>query len=251
RAVAPDSFPLDPIALDLALTFAALGSLLLLTASLLRTKLLRGLEMGVGDRASAALALAVAGTTIGAGSGIVKMASPDRLAGIALVFTAVTITSAVAAPQAATVTRAVRGFLALLILGTPVALAGAWFAMKLPEHAASVALWLATLSMIVGLIARNVARPLAPEGSRWLNALTRSMTAALHPQPEMALRAALMELRQAEPSSQSRPEIFRVEPAGLLSVDIAGYLTEKSVDFPQGLLLQALDEPARTLRVES
>ena len=251
RVVAPDSFPLDPIALDLALTFAALGSLLLLTASLLRTKLLRGLEMGVGDRASAALALAVAGTAIGAGSGIVKMATPDRLAGLSLVFTSITISTAVAVPQAAMVTRAVRGFLALLILGTPVALAGAWFAMKMPHHAASIALSLATLSMVVGLIARNVARPLAPEGSRWLNALTRSMTAALHPQPEMALRAALMELRQAEPSSPSRPEVFRVEPSGLLSVDIAGYLTEKPVDFPEGVLLQAIDEPARTLRLES
>lgn len=251
RAIAADAFPLDPIALDLTLTFAALGSLLLITASLLRTKLLRGLEMGVGDRATAALALAVAGTTVGAGSGLIKLATPDRLAGIAMVCTAVAITAAVASPRPALVTKSVRAFLALLLLGTPLALGGAWLARQAPQHAASIALALAVLCMVVGLIARSVARPLAPEGSRWLDALGQAMDAALQPQPEMALRAALMALRKAEPSSPTRPEVFRVEPAGLLSVDIAGYLTEKSVEFPEGLLLQAIDEPSRTLRLES
>src|SRR5690606_23025142 len=64
RTLAPHLYPLDPIALDMGFIFGALGSLLLLCASFLRTRLLRGLELGVGDRAQAALSLALAGTLV-------------------------------------------------------------------------------------------------------------------------------------------------------------------------------------------
>jgi hypothetical protein len=251
RALAPDEFPLDPIALDLAFTFGALGSLLLLCASFVRTRLLRGLELGVGDRAGAALSLAVAGTIVGAGSGFVRMATSDRLAGGTLIVTCTAVVLALSTPRAAVVTKAVRGFLALLLLGTPTALFGAWIAMRSPDRPALVALGIAGASMAVGLIARSVATPLGPEGSRWLEAITQAMDAALHPQPEMGLRGALAKLRQAEPSSKTRPEVFRADPPGLLSVDIAGYLTDESADYPEGVETLALDEPSRTLRVET
>jgi len=251
RAIAPDEFPFDPIALDMAVIFSSLGSLLLIVASLLRTKLLRGLEMGVGDRTQAALALAIAGAVVGAGSGLVKMATADRLAAFALVASGMCIIVALATPNAAVVTRTVRGFVALLVLGVPTTLFGAWMIQGAPKHGVGIALGLAALCMLVGLIARSVARPLAPEGSRWLHALTESMTAALHPEPDLALRGALVALRKAEPSSTTRPEVFRFDPPAMLSVDIAGYLTEQAADFPQGVLTYAESEPHRTLRLET
>jgi hypothetical protein len=73
----------------------------------------------------------------------------------------------------------------------------------------------------------------------------------MQPHPEMALRAALLELRKAEPTSKQRPEVFRLEPSALLSVDIAGYMTQRSVEFPLGLLQTSMGEPERTLRYES
>lgn len=251
RTLAPDDFPLDPIALDTAYLFGALGSLLLLCASLVRTRVLRGLELGVGDRANAGLSLAICGTIVGAGSGLVRMATSDKLAGGTLVATASAIVLALSVSDPSRVSRTVRGFVALLLLGTPTALLGAWIAMRTPDHPATVALLLAAASMIVGLVATKAARPLGPEGSRWLGALTGAMDAALHPEPEMALRAALMQLRKAEPASKARPEIFRFDPPGMLSVDIAGYLTEKPADTPEGVLDTALDEPSRTLRLET
>lgn len=251
RTLAPTLYPLDPIALDSAFIFSALGSLLLLCASLLRTRWLRGLEMGVGDRAQAALSLSIAGAMVGAGSGLVRMATSDRIAGGTLVATCLAIALCLSAPNASKVTRAVRGFLALLVVGTPVALTGAWLAMTSQDSPAAIALGIAIASMGVGLLAHRVATPLGPEGSRWLTAITRAMDAALHPQPEMGIRAALSELRKAEPTSKSRPEVFRADPPGLLSVDIAGYLTDESADYPAGVERLAENEPFKTLRVET
>lgn len=251
RALAPDVFPLDPIALDTAFLFSSLGSLLLLTASFIRVKLLRGLEMGVGDRAQAALSLAVAGTVVGAGSGLVYMESSDQLASATLVGTTSAIVLALSAESPTRVAVFVRGFVALLLLGVPISLLGAFLNQRVHEGRALLALAIAVAGMGVGLLAHRVARPLGPEGSRWLLALTRAMDAALHPQPETALRAALTELRLAEPTSKTRPELFRIDPPGLLSVDIAGYITDQAVEFPEGVLELARDEPSRTLRRET
>ncbi len=251
RALSPTLYPVDPIALDSAFIFSSLGSLLLLCASFLRTRLLRGLELGVGDRAQASLSLAIAGTIVGTGSGFVKMATSDRIAGGTLLVTCGGIALCLAAPRASSVTKAVRGFLALLVVGTPVALSGAWLAMRLPGAPAAVALGVAVAGMGVGLLAHRVATPLGPEGSRWLLAIERSMDAALHPQPEMGIRAALSELRKAEPTSKTRPEIFRADPPGLLSVDIAGYLTDEPAEYPGGVEALAEGEPSKTLRRET
>ncbi len=251
RAVAPDQFPLDPIALDTAYLFSSLGSLLLLSASFIRVKLLRGLEMGVGDRAQAALSLAIAGTLVGTGSGLVQMDSSDQLASATLVCTTSAIVLVLAAESPSRVAMTVRGFLALLILGVPTALGGAWLNQRVHDARALLALTLTAAGIAVGLVAHRAAKPLGPEGSRWLLALTKAMDAALHPQPEAALRAALTELKRAEPTAKTRPEIFRMDPPGLLSVDIAGYLTDQEVDFPEGVLQTAWDEPSRTLRRET
>lgn len=251
RAIAPDTFPLDPWSLDVASLFASLGSLLLVCASLLRVRLLRGLELGVSDRATAALALAIAGTAVTSGSGVLQLSTMDRLAGAASLATAIGVTACVAAPSPPLVTRTVRGLLALLLLGSPTALAGAWLTRKWPESSAEITLTTSAVCLIIGLLARAAAKPLAPEGSRWLGALSKAMDAALHPEPEMALRAALTELRKAEPRSKARPEIFRSEPTGLLSVDIAGYLEDRPVEFPSNVLDCALSEPSRTLRRET
>lgn len=251
RVLAPEHVSLDPWALDTASLFASMGGLLLMTASLLRVRLLRGLELGVGDKATAGLSLAIAGTAVAAGSGFLTLGTADRVAGMAACATAVGTALSVAAPSAPHVTRAVRGLLALLLLGAPTALVGAWLAQENPQHAATATLVTAGFCAIIGLVAKVAARPLAPAGSRWLNALSRAMDAALQPEPDLALRAALSELRKAEPRARARPEVFRFEPPAVFSVDIAGYLEERVADFPEAVLSTALGEPSHTLRRET
>ncbi len=251
RTILPEISDVDPPSIDTALLFSSLGSLLLLSASLTRARLLRGLQLGVADRTSAGLALAIAGTSIGAGSGLLRTATADRVSGITLVLTASAIIWCCAERSPSRVARMTRGALALVLLGAPTALLGAWLALQFPQHPTTIALGLAASSMAVGVVSFRVARPLGPAGSRWIDALTQAMSAALHPEPDLALRAALSALQRAERTSTARPELFRYDPASLLSVDIAGYLTERDVDFPEKVYALALEEPGHTLRKET
>lgn len=251
RSLLPELSDVDPPSIDTAYLFSSLGTLLLLVAALLRARILRGLELGISDRTSSGLALAVAGTGVGAGSGFLQAATADLVSGITLAATNTLITWALVDPSASRVARLTRGGIALVLLGAPTTLLGAWLALRHPERPATIALAIAGVSMGVGLAAHRVTRPLGPAGSRWLDAVSRAMTAALHPQPDLALRGALSALKRAESLSKQRPELFRYDPPSLLSVDVAGYLTERDVEFPQGVYELALGEPGHTLRAET
>lgn len=251
RALVPSAVQLDPPALDATFLFAALGGLLLITASLLRARWLRSAELGVADRTGSGLAIAVAGTGIGAGSGFIQAASADTTAGLTLLVTASLVVWCLAAPSAAKVAQKTRGGLAVALLGAPTALGGAWLTLELPARAAQVALVLAAASIAVGLVAAWLSRPLGPAGSRWIDAMQTAMVTALHPEPDLALRGALTALRQAERHAGQRPELFRHDPPALLGVDVAGYLSITEAEFPVFIHELASQEPGRTLRREA
>src|SRR6185369_3258260 len=60
RALSPSQrVILDPLAIDYATTMAGVGTLLVFVAATWRLRALRKIELGVGDRASGALALAL------------------------------------------------------------------------------------------------------------------------------------------------------------------------------------------------
>lgn len=251
RTLFPQYVALDPVAFDTALIFSVLGSLLLFIVTEIRVLILRGLELGVADRSRASLALAIAGTLIAVGAALVDVAPADRVASATLVMTALGISVTKLLPRASHVTRSVRALLAALLLGAPIALVGAHFSIIYREHPASVVLLACGFSLIAGWITRSLAEPLGPEGSRWLRTAERAMDAALEPEPDVALREVLLTLRRAEPVSETRPEVFRLDPPALLSVDVAGYLSTREVDFPRGMLEYALGEPELTLRRET
>lgn len=251
RLILPTTVNLDPPALDTTFLFAALGSLLLLTASVLRARWLRSAELGVSDRTGSALAVAVAGSSVGAGSGLIRAASADSAACLTLLVTAALVVVCLADPSAARVARRTRGGLAVVLLGAPTALGGAWLTLHSPEHAARLTLVVAAASIGVGLGAAWLARPLGPAGSRWIDAMQSAMTSALHPEPDLALRGALTALRQAERRASERPELFRHDPPALLSVDVAGYLSTTEAEFPAFIHTLASQEPGRTLRREA
>jgi len=251
RAGFPQTFPLDPIALKLATLYASLGSLLLLVAVVLRLKLLRGLQLGIFDRTWSALATTCAGTIVGAGAGFILLDSTERVVGWVLAFTCSSVTLTMAYPEPSRVTRAVRGGLAALSMSTPTCLLLLWATSRGHLASAPLTVLSTSLGVILGVFTRKLANPLLPDGSRWRDALEQSLEAALHPEPDVALRDALVRLRTAEPASGHRPEIFRLDPPGLLSVDIAGYLDERSVEFPQGIAEATAQEPLGTLRAET
>jgi len=240
----------DPLLIDYATTSAGIGSLLVMVAATLRLRLLRRLELGVGDRARSAFALCIAAFTVAVPAAWFDVAPPDRVLPAAVVLAAVSSAWAATTPEATLVTRLLRGLLAVMILGAPLVVAATLLARHVPEHAPAVALLGSVLAIGAGLSAHALARPLGPEQSRWLGALDRAARDALAPEPNAALRAALVALSSASATAEHRPEIWQRDPAEVISVDIAGYLHVARADAPPRLYELGLGEPERTLRTD-
>lgn len=248
RWLAPTRFPLDPVALELAQLFAGLGSLLTLGALLFRARLLRGLEVGVRDRVEAALSLAVAGIIVGATAGFVQWGRPLEVVTLVLAVLTGGVTYCVSAPRPVAISRGVRALALLLLVATPTLLLGVHWVQSGSLSLSLALLFFLLTGVLEGALVRRLSRPLSPAEARWLEALSAATKASLHPEPEQALSATLLCLRKAEPTSKQRPEIFRADPPGVLSVDIAGYRHESPAEYPMGLARLADGEPCSTLR---
>jgi transcriptional regulator with AAA-type ATPase domain len=240
----------DPLAIDYATTAAAIVSLVLSIAAHYRFRVLRRLELGVGDRAAGSLALSITAFAVSVPAAALDLAAPDRVLPVAVVAGAALSTWASTIAEPTTVSSALRGILAVTILGTPVMLSAGLLARAAPSNAGSIVLGSSALAIAVGLLARAVARPLGPEQSRWLAALDAASRGALQPEPDAALTAALRALSEASRSPTARAEIWRNHPSEVLSVDVAGYLHIEPGDAPERLYLAALEEPERTLRAD-
>ncbi|MFO0565376.1 MAG: hypothetical protein U0263_06925 [Polyangiaceae bacterium] len=109
-------------------------------------------------------------------------------------------------------------------LGSPTLLVTAFVAKNAPNHAGSVVLGATLLATLIGLIAQRVSANLAPEQSRWLEAIDSASRGAQEPEPDGAIRAALVALSKATAVPGQKPELWRNDPEEVLSVDLAGYL---------------------------
>lgn len=251
RALFPSSSLLfDPLAIDYATTTASVGSLLISIAAAFRLRVERRLEVGVADRVRGALALSLTAFATAVPAAAADIASPDRLLPCAVLAGALACTWTATTREPTTVGASLRGVLAIMILGVPAALFIAIAARAFPAHAAPITLFGSAVAIAVGLVARDVARPLGPEQSRWLDAIVQASKNALQPDPDSAIRAALDALRAATGDPNARPLLFRNDPASVLSVDVAGYLHVEQADAPERLYELALGEPERTLRTD-
>lgn len=245
------SLRFDPLLIDTATTSAGIGSLLVLVAATLRLRWMRRLELGIGDRARSAFALCIAGFTVAVPAAWLDVASPDRVLPAAVASVALACAWAASTPEATSVTRVLRGLLAVTLLGAPLVVGATAIAQLAPSYAPALVLSCGVLAIGVGLVANALARPLGPEQSRWLMALDRAARDALQPEPATALRAALVALGETASDVESRPEIWQREPPEVLSVDVAGYLHIARSEAPASLYEFALSEPERTLRTEA
>lgn len=250
RALFSESALLDPLAIDYATTTAGVGSLLVLVSAALRLRMQRRLEMGAADRTAGALALSATALLVAIPAAAADIAPPDRILPIGLLAGSLACVWTATTREPTAVSTALRGVLAIMILGVPTSLFAAIAVRAFPEHGALIALLGAALAIAVGIVARDVARPLGPEQSRWLRAIENASRAALQPDPDAAIRAALEALRSASPAPDTRPELFRNAPEEVLFVDVAGYLHVEKASAPERLYALALEEPERTLRAE-
>lgn len=241
----------DLLSTDYATTTAGVGSLLVLIAASLRLRHLRSLELGVGDRALGAVVLSLTATFVALPAAFLGDIAPDRLLPAAVVVASLLVTWAAATPEPTTVSSALRGILAIAIVGAPLVLGAGFLVLRVPEHGGTIVLSASCLAILVGLVARTVARPLGPEQSRWLLAIEAASRGALQPEPDAAMRAALAALGATSRDPTHKPELWRSDPAQVLTVDRAGYLHTAAGKAPERLYELAREEPERTLRWEA
>ncbi|HEY6559220.1 MAG TPA: hypothetical protein VI072_18175 [Polyangiaceae bacterium] len=250
RALLGTEVRLDPLASDYATTTAAAASLLVLVAASWRLRLLRRLEIGVADRAAGALTLSITAVFVAVPAAVFDVAPPDRVLPMGVLTAALACTWAATTEGPTRVSSALRGMLAVMILGAPLTSAAGLLARGAPQYAGPIVLFATCAAIGVGLVARAVAKPLGPEQSRWLLAIDAASRGALSPEPDSAIRAALAALNQAADTLGGRPQLWRRDPEQVLSVDVAGYLHIEDGQAPERLYEIALGEPERTLRAE-
>ena len=252
RALVPGSeLIVDPLAIDYATTTATIASLLLSVATTVRLRWLRRFELGAGDRASAALTVAIAGACVALPAGLLDIAAPDRALPATLLIESLFFMWVATTPQAAKVVSFLRGALAIAVLGGPTVMLAAVVARQAPIHGPWLLVATAALSTLLGLVARNLSRPLAPDQQRTLRAIEAATDASLTPDPHGAVRAALEALAAGVGNAGARPELWRADPPAVVYVDVAGLLHEEPTTFPDNVLGFALEEPSRTLTLDA
>jgi len=239
---------LDPLASDYAASAASIASLLVLLGASLRMRATRRLELGVLDRASGAVVACATALSIALPVALLDLAPPDRALQLGALAAALGCVWTATAREATTVASCLRIALVVMLLGAPLALTAAALAQHVPRYAGLIALGGAAATLLVGILARAVAKPLTAEQARWLAALESAGRAAREPDPDVAIVATLSALQSIETNSRTRPELWRSEPAEVLSVDVAGYLHTERAAAPLGIYELGRDEPERLLR---
>ncbi len=255
RALAPRrAEALEPAILDWATTAAALGSLGMGLATAWRVWATRRLELGVAERAGAALLLAATALGVGVLAAVVGVSSPERVMPFTAVVAAAAIVTSAVLPEPTTLSRALRVALAVAALAAPAALGAVYVTQAAPSRAGAVVFAACAASALAGLAAPVLARRYAAGGSRWLGALDGATAAAMNPDPDAALESALGALgasvardggRGASPAA-----LFRLSPPERVTVDRAGYAHVEKAEAPAGLVAIADLEPERILRLE-
>ncbi len=241
---------LDPLAIDYATTAASVGAAGLLVAAAARVRAMRRLELGVADRAAAALALSAVCAALAVPSALLRVAPPDRIAIVAVHVSAWAVLLACISKEPTSVARTMRTSLAVVLLSAPVGLAAIAWTHRSPQSAGLLIVGVGVASVLIGLAAPMLARPLGPARSKWLDAIERANEAALHPDPDIALQEAMSTVRTVLPGDSASPALFRVSPPELVTTDRAGYLHTQAAEAPELLYEVADGEPERTVRVE-
>ncbi|WP_437717902.1 hypothetical protein WME95_16360 [Sorangium sp. So ce327] len=265
-AVAPErAADLDPLLVHYATSAASLGSLTVTLVAIARVRIARRLELGVADRVEAALLLTATALAVGLAAAFVGVAPPESILPVTSAVAAVCVAFCTVAADAAQVSRALRGTLAVATLATPPALLAVYAVHQAPrgdlglrgapQSSVGVAVFGAcALCALAGLAAPALARRFAPEGARWLGAFDAATRAAMNPEPEAALEAALSALREASDAGvagQAPPALYLLSPPEQVTVDRAGYKHTEPAEVPARLIELAQLEPERVLRVEA
>jgi hypothetical protein len=246
RAVA-----LDPAILDWATVAASLAALGLGTATARRVSVTRRLELGVAERASAALWLSATALLVGVLAAAVGVGAPERVLPVTVCVASAAIVTTAVTPEPTGIARGLRLTLSMAALAAPVALGVVYVTQAAPRRASAAVFIACAAAALAGLAAPALARRVAASSTRWRGALDAATAASMQPDAEAALEAALGALGQGA-------ALFRIAPtrapeiAGERTlVDRAGYAHVEKFEMPPELVAAADEEPERILRTEA
>jgi DNA-binding transcriptional regulator YdaS (Cro superfamily) len=258
RALAPRRAEvLDPVLLDWATVAASLGALGLCLITSFRVRATRRLELGVVERATAALLLSATALLVGVLAAVAGVSSPERVLPFTAVVAAAAITTSAVVREPTAIARGLRVALSVSALAAPVALGAVYVTQAAPRRAGAAVFAACVASAVAGLLAPILGRRFASEGTRWLAALDAATAAAMNPDPDVALEAALGALGAAVGRGRGEDRVlltgaalFRLSPKEMVTVDRAGYAHVEKAEVPAAIAAFADGEPERILRIE-
>ncbi len=165
RVLAPGrASGLDPVVLDVSTAAASLGSLGLCLAAAWRVRVTRRLELGVAERAVAALLLSTTALGVGVMAAAAGVSVPERVLPFRGVAAAGAMVAGGAARAPTTLARALRVALAVAALAVPVALGAVVVTQAAPRRAGAAVFAACAASAVAGLWAPILARRFAAGG---------------------------------------------------------------------------------------
>ena len=252
RALAPSRAGLlDPVAVDYATVAASLGSVGIGLVAALRLFAQRRFELGVAERAAAALWLGVLCLALGVFAALMSVAKPELVMPASALAAAGCVTAASVSQRPALVSRALRIAASVTMLCAPVVCLAVVAAYKVPTAAGLVLFVTTIVAASLGLLSPRLAALLAPERGRWLQTLDAALGAAQRPEPAQAMVAVLVAIRDGLPRDAEQAALYRLASQDRAWVDRAGYQHTERAEIPERLLGLAAQEPERVLSAEA
>jgi hypothetical protein len=241
----------DPSTTDYTAVAASLGSVAITVVAAYRLYARRRFELGVAERAAAALWLSVLTMVIAVFAALMAVAKPERVVPHAALVSALVVCVASLAQRPTTVSRALRTAAAVTLLCAPLASVAVVVAYKAPTHAGLV-LFVSTIAAAgLGLLAPRLAQRLAPERGLWLRVLDDAIEAAKEPDPQQAVVEVLTAIRDGLGEPGARAALYRFASEDRVTIDRAGYMHTAKESAPTTLLDHVAEEPERVLSTES
>jgi hypothetical protein len=252
RALRPESLrDVDPFAKAYAATAASLASLGVTAVAAFRAFALRRFELGVAERAAAAVSVAALCLAVALLAALMGVAPPEELAPAAALAAAVGTTACAVSQRATLVARVLRLGVALTLLCAPVMSVAAVVAHQAPTHAGAVVFAATAAGGLCGLMARALAAWLAPERGAWLRVLGAAVRAAKQPDPQQAVTGVLSAIRDGLGEGGARAALHRLASNDRVYADRAGYPHTEPAGVPPELVALAEGEPERVLSAET
>ena len=244
---------LDPggLAQDYAAIGASIASLGATAVAAQRLHAERRFELGVAERASAALWVSALCLAVGGVAALMEAAAPERSLPLAALAASILVSSAVVVRDPVHVARALRVGSAATLLGTPLMSVAVVVAFRAPTHAGLVLFVATALAVLAGVAAPRLAAFLAPERGRRLTVLERALAGAKAPDPREAVIQALARVRDAYGADAAKAALYRFATGDRVVVDRADYPHTEAADVPRALVELLGREPERVISAEA